>query len=137
MPKALPAHLQWNGEQGRFEYVSAPPLDLGAIMTDSDILRSGRFQSGKMKVCRVSWCTEKAENKGRLTMLKLSLKMKEGYDSAKELDLEKIGVQSRWCETRILDSGTWIKYIEVSYDSDSIIGARFHFNDGSYEDTGK
>ncbi len=46
---------------------------IGSQITDLNTLQSSDYINGGMRLAKVSWCTETANNSGRVTMLQFTL----------------------------------------------------------------
>lgn len=50
-----------------------------------------------MKIAKLEWCTEQAQNQGRLVYLRASVKPITNYKTAKFLELGDVGTRSTFC----------------------------------------
>ena len=115
---SFPISINWNATTKSYT-ITQTTVEVGPSLTDLSILQMNRlFSAGEMKVSKLEMCL----NSGRLSLLAASLKNIFDYSSASELKLNDIGVRTSVCLKYELDNNTNIDYIDVYYDTKSIMG---------------
>ena len=73
-----------------------------------------------MKIAKLEWCTEQAQNQGRLVYLRASVKPITNYKTAKFLELGDVGTRSTFCQEVRFDEKQKLQKIDVFYDTTSV-----------------